>query len=74
MSHATIMVTRIEALLEGRALADVDSYEIAGRSMRKMAVPELLKWRNFYRAEVKAEARQALIAAEGTVQSLTVRL
>lgn len=74
MSHATTMVTRIEALLEGRALADADSYEIAGRSLKKMSIKDLIYWRNHYRAEVKAEARAALLASGGTPQSLLVRL
>jgi hypothetical protein len=51
-THAEKMLTKIEALLEGRADADVQSYSIAGRSLTKMTPDELVKWRNYYRSEV----------------------
>jgi hypothetical protein len=73
-SHARKMLTLIEALLEGRAVSDVDQYEINGRSLRKMAVRELTNWRNHYRAELAAEERRIALKMGRTVQSLGVRL
>lgn len=54
-SHAKIMLDKIESLMEGRADDDVDNYAIAGRSITKMSVDELLNWRSFYRGEVQSE-------------------
>lgn len=51
-SHAEIMLTKIETLLEGKADADISSYSIAGRSLTKMSPEELIKWRDYYRMEV----------------------
>lgn len=51
-THAEVMLTKIEALLEGKADADISSYSIAGRSLTKMSPDELLKWRDYYRTEV----------------------
>jgi hypothetical protein len=73
-THARKMLTLIEALLEGRAVSDVDQYEIAGRSLRKMNIRELQEWRNRYRAELAAEDRRIRLAAGHTAQSLGVRL
>jgi hypothetical protein len=57
-THAEIMLTKIEALLEGRADGDVSSYSIAGRSLTKMSPAELIEWRDYYRREVLAEKRK----------------
>jgi len=73
-THARKMLTLIEALLEGRAVSDVDQYEIAGRSLKKMNVRELQHWRNTYRAELAAEERRLAIKAGHSSQSLGVRL
>ena len=54
-THAKIMLDKIESLLEGRADADVSTYSIQGRSLTKLSIDDLLKWRSFYRAEVKKE-------------------
>ena len=51
-SHAETMIAKIESLLSGRADADVSSYSIKNRSLTKMTVDELMKWRNYYREEV----------------------
>lgn len=72
-SHAQIMVDKIEALLEGRADKDVSSYSIQGRSLSKMAVSELLDWRDYYRREVTREKQKAAIAA-GKQGSATVKV
>ena len=57
-SHAKTMVDKIETLLEGRADADVSSYSIAGRSLSKLTVDELMTWRDRYRAEYLREVRR----------------
>jgi hypothetical protein len=36
-SHAEIMITKIESILQGKADADVSSYSINGRSLTKMS-------------------------------------
>lgn len=54
-SHAKKMLDLIESLLEGKATKDVSSYSIAGRSLNKMSVSELLEWRNYYKAEYNRE-------------------
>ena len=54
-SHARIMLDKIESLIEGRADNDVDNYAIAGRSITKMSIDELMTWRSHYRSEVEAE-------------------
>lgn len=50
--HAEIMLDKIEAILEGKADADVSSYSINGRSLNKFSPEELVKWRDYYKAEV----------------------
>lgn len=54
-THAEIMVDKIESLLEGRADSDVSNYAIKGRSLTRMDVDELTRWRDYYRAEVARE-------------------
>lgn len=50
--HAEIMLGKIESILEGKADSDVSSYSIAGRSLTKLGIEELLQWRDYYRREV----------------------
>jgi hypothetical protein len=57
-SHAKTMVEKIEALLEGRADADVASYSIAGRSLTKLSIDELMTWRDRYKTEYLRELRR----------------
>ena len=57
-THAEIMLTKIESLLEGRADGDVSSYSIAGRSLTKMSPAELIEWRDYYRREVAEQKRK----------------
>ena len=54
-SHARRMLASIEALLEGRTNDVVDNYSIGSRSITKMSVEELMKWRSYYLAEVEGE-------------------
>jgi len=53
--HARNMLNAIEAVLEGRITADVESYSIAGRSITKIPVSELLVLRSKYKAEVQSQ-------------------
>ena len=67
-SHAAKMLAAIEALLEGRSVADVNSYSIKDRSLTKMTPAELVQWRSYYRNEVGREdeaARRASGRASG---------
>jgi hypothetical protein len=50
--HAQIMLAKIESILENRADNDVDSYSISGRSISKMPITELRKWREYYKSEI----------------------
>lgn len=50
--HAEIMLGKIESILENRADADVASYSIGDRSLTKLSIEELTKWRSHYKAEV----------------------
>lgn len=56
-SHAQLMLDKIETLLQGKADADVQNYSINNRSLTKMSIDELLKWRDYYKAEVLREKR-----------------
>lgn len=51
-NHAEVMLAKIESVLEGRADSDVANYSINGRSLVKIAIEDLMRWRDYYRAEV----------------------
>ncbi|MEP1934956.1 MAG: hypothetical protein ABJJ37_27090 [Roseibium sp.] len=55
-SHNERMLAQLEALIEGRAKSDVDSYEIAGRKLAKLSPAELMDWAAKYRRLVRKEA------------------
>jgi hypothetical protein len=69
-SHASKVLAAIESLIEGRATSDVSSYSIAGRSLTRLSIDELLTWRAHYRREVKRE-RDAALASKGRATSRT---
>ena len=72
-SHAKIMLDKIESLLEGKADKDVASYSIAGRSLQKMSVTELLEWRNYYKAEYNIEvSKQRNANGDGSGNTIKV--
>lgn len=52
-THAARTLAIIEAKLEGRLSADLESYQIAGRSINKIPFAELRKLRREYAAEVR---------------------
>lgn len=55
-THAEKMVASLEAAIEGRATNDVLAYSLAnGRSVQMSEPAELLKWLNFYKAQVWQE-------------------
>ena len=56
-THAEIMLTKIESLLQGKADSDVANYSIQGRSLTKFSIAELLEWRDYYREEVEKQKR-----------------
>jgi len=73
-THARIMVEKIESLLEGRADADVASFSIAGRSLTKLSIDELMTWRDRYRSEYLRELRrERALNGEGSGAQVKVR-
>ena len=73
-THARIMVEKIESLLEGRADADVASYSIAGRSLTKLSIDELMTWRDRYKSEYLRELRkERALNGEGSGALVKVR-
>lgn len=63
-SHARIMLDAIETVLEGGAFREESSVTLPdGRTIAYSDKSELLKLRNYYRAEVEAEEAAADIAA-----------
>lgn len=60
-SHAKKVLDSIEAVIEGRASIDQSSMSIAGRSLSRMSVDELMTFRDRYRAEYLKEIKLARI-------------
>ena len=54
-SHAQRTLAALEAWIENRDLG-VAEYEIAGRRLKTIAIPDLLKLRDRYRQEVRAQS------------------
>jgi hypothetical protein len=72
-SHARKTLDAIEAWIEGRDLA-VAEYEIAGRRMKYIPIPELLKMRSRYQLEVQSEDNVAKLArGEGVGRKIQFR-
>jgi hypothetical protein len=61
--HAARTLEAINALLEGRATKDQESYRIGDRELSRIPVPELLALRDYYRAEARREDAAALVAS-----------
>ena len=53
----------IEATLEGRATSATAEYQIAGRSLKYIPIPDLLVLRDRYRRDLRAEEDSAAAAA-----------
>ncbi len=62
-SHAKKVLDAIEAVIEGRASQDQMGYQIAGRSLTRTPLPDLLKLRATYKTEYDNELATANIAA-----------
>ena len=60
-SHAKIVLDSIEAVIENRANIDQSSMSIAGRSLSRMSIDELLTFRDRYKAEYLKEVKQLRI-------------
>ncbi len=60
-SHAKKCLDNIQAVLENRATIDQSSFSIAGRSLSRMSVDELLNFRNYYKTEYLKEIKKARI-------------
>ena len=54
-SHNQIILDALEATLENRATLDQSSYSIAGRSLSRMDVDDLLRFKAIYSWRVKRE-------------------
>ncbi len=54
-SHASKTLEAIEAVIQKRASKDQNSYEIDGRKLERMSLPDLLTFRKTYRREVYLE-------------------
>lgn len=62
-SHARATLDAIKAMIAGKATSDQASMSIAGRSLSRYSVEEILRWRSHYEALVEREERAADIAA-----------
>ena len=60
-SHAKKVLDAIQAVLENRASQDQMSYSIAGRSLSRMSIDDLMRFRDRYRAEYNKEIKQKRI-------------
>lgn len=74
-THAKVVLDAIEAVIENRATKDQEEYSIAGRSLKRTPIAELLKLRQLYRNEVAGEqAAEALRNGNGLGRKIQVRL
>lgn len=64
LTHVERTLAALEAMLEGRASQDQQTLTLNGRSLTRMPIEELLRWRDKYRAEAK-RLRQAERIAQG---------
>jgi hypothetical protein len=73
-THAAIMVAKIESLLIGKADADVANYSIAGRSLTKLSMSELIEARDMFKAEVvKEQAEDRIKRGQKSQSTVFVR-
>ena len=62
-SHVKKVLDAIESVIAGRASEDASSMSVAGRSITKMTLDELIVARDRYRAEYQRELRAERISA-----------
>lgn len=55
--HAARVLAALEAMLEGKATKDQESYKLGDRELKRMPIAELLKWRDYYKTEAAREAK-----------------
>lgn len=73
-SHVKRVLDAIEAVIEKRATLDQMSYSLAGRSLSRTPIEDLIKFRDIYRAEYARELRAEKIAQGlGTNRKIKVR-
>ena len=60
-SHANVVLDAIEAVIENRATIDQQSMAIAGRSLSRMSIDDLLNFRNQYKNEYLRELKKARV-------------
>jgi len=60
-SHAKKVLDAIEAVIANRATMDQSSMSIAGRSLSRLTIDELLQFRDRYKAEYLKEVKKARI-------------
>ena len=60
-SHAKKVLDNIQAVIEGRATIDQSSFSLAGRSLSRMSIDELMTFRDRYHAEYLKEVKLARI-------------
>jgi len=74
-THARTVLDAIESVIEGRATLDQEAYEIAGRSLKRTPIADLLKLRQHYKTEVQSEAMaEAVRNGMGTGRKIQFRL
>jgi hypothetical protein len=74
LSHARKVLAAIEAVLETRATRDQEEYQIEGRSLKRTPLNELVKFRSFYRSEVRREEQaEDLARGRQTSNAVVVR-
>lgn len=71
-THATKVLAAIEAVIEGRATVDQQSYTIEGRTLQRTPMQDLLLLRDRYKREV-AQEQGELAAAEGRPTRSVIR-
>ena len=61
-SHAKLMISKIQSVLEGRVDADIENYSIGGRSINKIPVNELVNILHTYEEKLDKEERKRRLA------------
>lgn len=69
-SHVKKVLDALEATILGKASKDQQSYSIAGRSISRMTVEEIIKWRDVYKRDYQNEMRSEKIARGLDTKSL----
>lgn len=73
-TYARRVLEAIEAVLEGRASKDQEGYTIAGRSLTRTPIPQLMELRDRFRLEVASEEAAARLAAGAGGSRRTIRV